>query len=133
MNLEKTQELYEFLKGETPEGFTLKTGQPNLSEDMAFTIIYVLQEKFHLIPDIYEMCYECKELYDTESDGHHFDDVGINLCDGCISQITRHRYYQDMEKFEVDVCDWWKKNRGLATSPSSEGTPINQSPKESAN
>ena len=110
MNLEKTEELYAFLKGETPEGFTLN-GQPQLSEEVAFTIIYVLQEKFNLIPDHFEQCGECKELFDMECEGHHFDGVGINLCDGCISQITGHRYYHDMEKFEKDVCNWWKKNR----------------------
>lgn len=111
MDLEKTKELYDFLKGETPEGFTLKTGQPQLSEDVAFTIIYVLQEKFNLIPDIYEMCAECKELYDSENDGHHFDGAGINLCDGCISRITGYTYYHGMEKFDKDVSNWWKKNR----------------------
>ena len=119
MNLEETKELYEFLKGETPEGFKFKTGQPKLSEDEAFTIIYVLQEKFHLIPDFYEKCAECKEIYDSENDGHHFDGVGINLCDGCISPMVGHRYYHDMEKFEADVCDWWKKNRLSCQSPSS--------------
>jgi len=110
MTLETTQELYEFLKGETPEGFTL-VGQPNLSEKEAFTVIYILQEKFNLIPDIYEMCAECKALYDSENEGHHFDEVGINLCDACISIICNHEYYHDMEKLDSDVSDWWKQNR----------------------
>lgn len=89
--IEQTQELYEFLKGKTPEGFTFKTGQPTLSEDTAFTIIYVLQEKFHMIPDTYEKCVRCKEIFDMEWGGNHYEDPGINLCDSC-EDYVRYRW-----------------------------------------
>lgn len=108
MNLEQTIELYEFLKGETPEGFTLKTGQPQLSEDVAFTIIYVLQEKFHLIPDHFEQCRRCQEIFDMECEGRHYEDPGINLCDGCIDQIFYRESSQDADTHEKAVIEWYK-------------------------
>ncbi len=104
--IEQTQELYEFLKGGIPEGFTLKTWKPKLSEDEAFTIIYILQEKFKLIPDHYEQCKRCKEIFDMECGGRHFDDPGINLGDCCMDQIFYRESSQDADTLEKAVKEW---------------------------
>lgn len=115
MNLEKTQELYEFLKGGIPEGFTLKTWKPKLSEDEAFTIIYVLQEKFHLIPDHFENCARCKEIFDMECEGTHYEDPGINLCEGCIDPIFYLESSQDADTPEKAVIEWYKVQSSCQT------------------
>ncbi len=108
MNLEKIQELYEFLKGEIPEGFTL-IGQPHLSENEAFTTIYVLQEKFGLIPDHFEQCYKCKSIFDMDNEGGHYEDPGINLCDYCEDRILYSRFSNgDYENLAQGVKEWYK-------------------------
>jgi hypothetical protein len=80
MNLEQTRELYQFLQdGEPPEGYHLKE-TPNLTPDCAFSIIYLLQEHYGIIPP-YNKCPECGELYDgkgEESDtAMVFSDTGL--------------------------------------------------------
>jgi len=35
-------------------------------------------------------------------------DPGINLCDYCISEITGHRYYDDMDELAKDIKTWWE-------------------------
>ncbi len=108
MDLEQTKELYEFLKGEIPERFIFKTWKPKLSEDEAFTVIYVLQEKFHLIPDHFEQCKRCKEIFDMECEGKHYDDPGINLCEGCIDQIFYRESSQEADTPEKAIIEWYK-------------------------
>jgi len=58
LSLDETEELSEFLQGKKPEGYHLNT-MPHLTEEQAWTVIYVLQEKFRLIPDHYEKCDKC--------------------------------------------------------------------------
>lgn len=61
------RELTEFLQGETPEGFRLDS-QPELDEDTAWTVVYILQEKFELITDQIEKCEQCGRLFETGYD-----------------------------------------------------------------
>ena len=66
-------EFYKFLKGEElPEGTHCK--MPKLSPDMAFTVIWLLQEHFHVLPSNIEQCNGCKDLFDTDSEGVLLDD-----------------------------------------------------------
>lgn len=66
MTLKEAQLFYHFLQGgPPPEGFNLR-GRPRLSGRAAFSVIYVLQEKHRLIPDTFEQCGKCRELYDSE-------------------------------------------------------------------
>ena len=69
---DKIDELYKFLKGEElPAGMQCK--MPVLSPDIAFTVIWFLQEHLHILPDNIEQCDNCKELFDTKSEGQYLD------------------------------------------------------------
>lgn len=75
-DLERIEELYEFLQGNVPEGMHMKC-PPRLSKRKAFRIIYFLQEHMGLLPDNIERCISCDELFDTHNEG-------IDLrCDDC--------------------------------------------------
>ena len=64
MNLEETREFYKFLQsGKQPNGFKLNE-VPTLTGDCAFSIIYLLQEHYKVIPE-YNLCQVCKDLYDS--------------------------------------------------------------------
>ena len=115
LTVEQTQELYNFLKGEEmditvnksienciridedfkPKEIHLK-GILKLTEDQAFSIIYMLQEYFKIIPDIYEQCDHCGEIYDSESEGHY---INCNECseNGCI-------HYTENDNGEIIPC-----------------------------
>ena len=80
MTLEETNELYEFLQGVTPEGYDLKH-QPKLSKLKAFTVIYILQEKFGVIPCNFERCVACGDIFDTEQEGQYVERTGSHYCD----------------------------------------------------
>lgn len=62
--MDTVRELAGFLQGETPEGFRLGS-QPELDEDTAWSVIYVLQEKFELITDRVDKCDYCGSLFHT--------------------------------------------------------------------
>ncbi len=70
----KLEVFFEFLMGEgVPDGFSLKH-KPKLTARKAFTVIYVLQEYLHILPDSFEQCSECLSLYDSEREGYYLDD-----------------------------------------------------------
>ena len=99
---ELMNELYQFLQGKTvPEKFTLKD-LPHLSEEQAFTVIYMLQEWLCILPDTYERCAKCGCIFDTwtggiytgdnksemeevNNMGYEFTekDIAKHYCDGC--------------------------------------------------
>jgi hypothetical protein len=83
LDIEKTRELNEFLMGQTPPGFHL-TSQPKLSRKMAFSVIYVLQEHFGLIPDHFEKCDRCGYIFDSEREGKQSEKRPFHLCDNCL-------------------------------------------------
>lgn len=47
--------IYKWLQGEKMEGYKIKY-QPKLKKEQAFAIIYLLQEAYGFIPDVYEKC-----------------------------------------------------------------------------
>jgi len=74
ITLEKIEELFDFLKGNAlPPCFVKNRKLPKMSARAAFSIIYILQEVYHIIPDHYELCYRCKGLYDSCSEGDNLD------------------------------------------------------------
>lgn len=110
-DLKTVEEMMEFLQGETPEGFRL-ANQPELDEDNAFTVIYVLQEKFELITDNFDRCENCGSVFNQHYGGHvvepaddkhgreeiynDLDDIpdfgGIFCSNGCLNAEAReHR------------------------------------------
>ncbi len=73
------EEFYDFLQGiSVPEGYNLKH-KPKLTAEKAFTVIYVLQEYLHILPDSIEKCDKCDCLFDSCSEGYILDDQhGLN-------------------------------------------------------
>jgi hypothetical protein len=67
MTFDEAREFYAFLRdGPPPNGFQIRA-KPRLSANAAFSVLYVLQERYRLIPDTIEQCESCKELYDSEA------------------------------------------------------------------
>lgn len=83
--LEQAQELLDFLRdGEIPEGFHLPFMPPKMSSQQASAIIYILQEHIHILPDNYELCDDCKQMYDTWNNfDHYITRTGERLCESC--------------------------------------------------
>jgi len=70
---DKIEELYNYLRGiSLPDGVGVK--MPKLSDKMAFTVIWLLQEHFHILPDNIEKCRGCRELFDSDSEGYCLTD-----------------------------------------------------------
>ncbi len=73
--LPKVVEFYDYLRGvSVPDGFCLTKNRPKLSCKKAFQIIYVLQEGLHVLPDTIELCQNCYDLFNSESEGYYLDD-----------------------------------------------------------
>ena len=80
LTLKQTQELYWFLQRKfTPEGYILRRA-PRLSKLMAFTVIYVLQEYFQVIPNHFERCKACNKIFDTNCEGQYVERTGSHYC-----------------------------------------------------
>lgn len=75
--IEQVEEFYRFLQGKTPKGISCKA--PQLSERMAFSIIWFLQERMRIIPDVFERCSTCGEIFDSGREGGRRRDR--NYCD----------------------------------------------------
>ena len=83
LTLEETQELYDLLIGRSiPDGFHLGK-PPKLSAKKAFTVIYMLQERYHVIPDHFEQCRECGQIFDNWSEGTYSEKAGEHWCGSC--------------------------------------------------
>ena len=70
---EQMQEFWEFLRGQSiPAGMIVRK-QPKLTDKAAFAVIYYLQERLRILPDAFEMCKTCHQLYDSDCEGCTFD------------------------------------------------------------
>lgn len=94
VTLEQTQELHRLLQGENPKEIKVKPF--NLDPETAFRIIWYLQERLRIIPDNYEMCSKCKEIYDSYNGGGRV--FCKNYCDGC-------EVWPDIEGWEYGSCE----------------------------
>jgi len=65
ISIEDVDKFYRFLQGEVPEELTLKRPL-KLSSRQAFLVIYYLQEVFGILPDNYERCKTCGDLFDSD-------------------------------------------------------------------
>lgn len=82
MTLDETKDLYDFLRGgPPPDGICISRYSPSLSAKAAFSVIYVLQEKYRLISDSFEQCSRCRELFDSNESGHYDEKSGKHYCD----------------------------------------------------
>ena len=70
------KEFYDFLQGiSVPKGFVIPKRQlPKLAAAKAFSIIYMLQEHLHILPDSFEQCKDCLNIYDSDAEGCCMDD-----------------------------------------------------------
>ena len=69
------EEFYDFLQGKSqPEGFHLTHNKPKLTAEKAFTVIYIMQEYLHILPESFEKCKGCDGLFDSDCEGYLLDD-----------------------------------------------------------
>lgn len=77
VTFEQIKELMNMLTGgELPEGMIMVT-QPKLSREQAFSAIWFLQEHLCVLPDHFEMCNVCGDLFDTRHDGFTVDGTDV--------------------------------------------------------
>ena len=89
MTLQGAEQLYNVLRGgPLPDGISIG-GRPRLSARAAFGVIYLLQEHYRVIPDIFEQCCRCFEMYNSEESGHYDDKTGRHYCDVCVPSKVR--------------------------------------------
>jgi len=82
--VELLQDFLNFLQGKNDSGIVSPRGHnPKMSHKKAFTIIYYLQEVLPVFPDSIEMCSNCNDLYDSDSEGIFWESKGKNFCGGC--------------------------------------------------
>ena len=95
LDFEGTKKLYDFLRGKGNVDIkslheavlvdydieTRKSHLPNLTDEQAFLVIYVLQEAYGIIPFNYEQCSYCGELYDSDKEYDYTRPVGY--CAAC--------------------------------------------------
>lgn len=76
ITLEQVEEFFDFLRGELPDGMSLvKKNIPKLRDDQAFAIIWYIQERLRIIPDNFELCHDCKQIYDADYGGIAVDNL----------------------------------------------------------
>lgn len=79
---EKIEEFFDWLQGNScPKNIHFKC-KLNLSAEQSFSVIYYLQEELGILPDKYEMCQECKSIYDSENEGTNIDKDSTVIKDG---------------------------------------------------
>lgn len=79
ISLEDVDKFYRYLQGEVPPELSIKN-PVKLSPQKAFKVIYYLQEIMYLLPDRYERCITCNELFDADNEG---SSKGGMHCDYC--------------------------------------------------
>ncbi len=77
IKIDNVEEFHSFMTGINPKG--LYVDPPlNLSRENAMTIIWYLQEHLRIIPDNYEMCSECGQIFDSNFDGYYLSADAIS-------------------------------------------------------
>jgi len=52
------------------------------------------------------------EIYDSEYEGNHFEDPGINICDSCMDIIYYRESSREADTIEKAVIEWYKNRQG---------------------
>jgi hypothetical protein len=87
-DLELTEELFAFLQGEIPDGYTIsKRNVPKLTADQAWTVIWYLGNEYWQVPDFIERCDLCGNLFHTHREGACLDygKAPYDFCDNCMN------------------------------------------------
>lgn len=102
LNTDILNRFIEYLQGEyIPPDWNIKD-RPNLNLKQAWDVVYMLQEWIKLIPDNFELCSECEQIFDIDDNGFYagddeeqindnieagynisIDDIGKFFCSGC--------------------------------------------------
>ena len=78
----ETIEFWEFLtEGKSLDGYAPPGWKP-LSPRRAMAIMYVVQECLGALPDHWELCVDCKQLFNTDAEGYLSTRRGT-LCESC--------------------------------------------------
>jgi len=92
--LSKINKLHRFLQGELPKEVSMKY-KPKLSPTLAWDVIWFLQEITRIIPDNFERCSQCGDIFDSWTEGIHVSeddyrkygktrrDIGKHFCGYC--------------------------------------------------
>jgi len=84
LSIKQVEDFYLMLQGKDIDSDGFSLGHKfNLTPNKAFTIIWYLQEILKIIPDRFEKCDVCKELYNSYSSGHYSEKKGKHYCDSC--------------------------------------------------
>lgn len=86
-DLKQTEELFQFLQGNIPEGYRIaKKNVPKLTPDQAWTAIWYLQNLYWQPPDHFERCDVCQNIYNSWSEGGCLDygRAPYHFCGNCI-------------------------------------------------
>jgi hypothetical protein len=86
IDLDDIVDLQSFLMGQPAERHGLQMSakcQPKLTQLKANRVIWYLQEVLRVIPDTYEMCDKCGEVYDQDCSGHLGTKQEGTYCDDC--------------------------------------------------
>lgn len=93
-DLERTQELLDFLMGVFPDRYKIpKKQRPKLTREQAFTVIWYLGNQYWQVTDHVEKCDVCGALYDAHREGACLDygRAPYSFCDNCISSEEFHK------------------------------------------
>jgi len=71
---------YDFLQGNSVPGTFWIGSKPNLTPEQAFSVIYILQQHLHVLPESFEKCDGCDRLFNSDCEGAILD--GEPECDG---------------------------------------------------
>ena len=127
ITIDQVREVYEMLQGKAlPDGWHMSE-QPQLSPRAAFAVIWFLQERLRVIPDHYERCESCDDLFDTHSGGRivsaddldeydqeMYDDLGVSA-----EELLR---YAGMHFCDVSCeAEFWRCVRSAADLIITEG------------
>jgi len=117
--LTRINKLYEYLQGKLPKGVTCYA--PKLSREQAISIIWFLQEITGCLPQKYEQCSVCEEIYNSESEGHYSELTKEHYCEYCLhaapftecedcgEDVLKDEAYSG--KHDAYLCDECKKER----------------------
>jgi len=79
---EKLNEFLQYITtGKLPVGVHCKS--PKISSEMAKSVIWFLQEVIKIIPDEYEVCAGCGDIYNSAW-GKYFETNGKFYCESCL-------------------------------------------------
>ena len=87
-DLERTEELFEFLQGRPPKDITVPRKEiPKLTPDQAWTVIWYLGNQYWQVTDRVDRCCVCGDLYHSWQSGTCLDygKPPYHFCDNCMS------------------------------------------------